>query len=73
MSPAEQKFSTMEASLMRARDLGRVLRHVTECGHDSVDLSLWGGIYILASEMETALDAASEMWTEARRVVPGST
>ena len=70
MTPAEQKFSRMEASLMRARDLGRVLMHVTECGHDLVDPPLWGGVYILASEMETALNAASELWTEARAEVP---
>ena len=65
MTPAERKFSHIETSLMRAQCLVRVLRDFCETGRGDVDPVLWGGIYIIVGEAETALDAAAAIWFEA--------
>ena len=68
MTPAERKFSQIENDLTRAQALVRVLRHVTDCGMDAVDPVLWGGIYIIVGEAETALDAAANTWSAAHKL-----
>ena len=71
MTSAERKFSDIEAALSRARCLSRVLRHVTDCGHDATDPELWGGVYIIAGDIETALDEAATCWTAAHKLAAG--
>ncbi len=68
MSPAERKFSDVEGELMRAQCLVRALRGLCDGKLDKVDPVLWGGIYIIACEAETALDTAAIVWTEAHEM-----
>ena len=65
MTPAERKFSDVETGLLRAQCLIRVLRDFCETGRGDVDPILWGGIFIIVGEAETAVDAAVGVWSEA--------
>ena len=71
MSPAERKFSRIEGGLSRAQCLVRALRELCEGGHDNIDAVLWGGIYIIVGEAETAIDEAHAFWSEAHKLAAG--
>ena len=71
MTPAERKFASVEAGLMRAQCLVRALRDLCDCGLDNVDPALWGGIYIIIGEAESAVDAAADLWTEGHKLAVG--
>ena len=54
---------------MRAQCLIRVLRDFCEGGRSDVDPVLWGGLYIIVGEAETAVDEAAATWTAAHELV----